>query len=212
MFTSSGVPRTRPARPRLFILSAAKRAAPALKRLWSRGRIHDLERYVLVRFASIDNKAQRRGSDKSAVHLPFRVERVVRRGAGWLAGFRAASAFEVEDVLVGTSDRDDFNHLSGRRRNLRQQGETATLLPAVAEDRALDDLLTFMEGHWAVFGRAGSPFQLLKIDVDRNHTFLHLNYCGSRSRRRPASREVLSVEARSAAVRDDRKREMPVMR
>src|SRR5215831_17592698 len=72
-------------------------------------------------------------------------------------------------MLVGAGDRDDFDHLSRRRRNLRQQGETSTLLPAVAEDRALDDLLAFMDGHWAVFGRARSPFQLLNIDVDRNH-------------------------------------------
>ena len=36
-------------------------------------------------------------------------------------------------MLVGAGDRDDFGHLSRRRCNLRQQGETATLLPAVAE-------------------------------------------------------------------------------
>src|SRR5207237_2609033 len=113
---------------------------------------------------------------------------------------------EIKDMLVGTGDRDDFHHLSRRRRNLRQQGETATLFSAVAEDRALDDLLTFVDGHPAIFGRARPPFQFLKIDVDRSHTSLHRNCCGSTSRRRPTSRKVLTVAASCAAARDGRRR------
>jgi len=59
---------------------------------------------------------------------------------------------EVEDVLIGAGDRNDLDHLSRWRRNPRQQGETATLQPAVAKDRALNDLLAVMEGHRTVFG------------------------------------------------------------
>ena len=87
-------------------------------------------------------------------------------GLGYLA------AFEIEHMLIRECRGDDLYQLAGRRRELGKPGNAAALLPAIAEDFELDDVLALVNSRPPIERGAWSPLGLFDVDMDRNHPFL----------------------------------------
>jgi hypothetical protein len=73
---------------------------------------------------------------------------------------------QIEDVLLGSRHGDGFDHFSWRRKDLRQQRQTAALLTSVAEHLSVEDLLTLIESVRPLLRRTRRPFDAIQIDVN----------------------------------------------
>src|SRR5262249_49521134 len=109
---------------------------------------------------------------EGAVQLAFRVQRVAAGGARGLPALGYPAAFEIEHMFVRECGGDDLYQLAGRRRELDEPSNAAALLPAVAEDLELDDLLALVDRRRPIERDAGGPLGALDVDMGRNHRVL----------------------------------------
>jgi len=106
------------------------------------------------------------------VWLAGRVQRVATRRPYRSAGFRGAAAFEIEDMFVRERGGDDLDEFSRWRREFGKPRDATALLPTVAENLELNDLLALVERRGSIERRAGRPLGFVDVDMSRNHPFL----------------------------------------
>src|ERR1700730_10400492 len=101
------------------------------------------------------------------MRLPGWIERVAVAGSlDQLSGLVHPATAQIEDVLLGSSHGDGFDHFSRRRTYLRQHRQTAALLTSVAEHLSVEDLLTLIESVRPLVRPTRCPFDAIQIDVN----------------------------------------------
>jgi len=86
----------------------------------------------------IEKSLEQRGghgfpADECAVVVSLRIEDVIAEEFSLFSQPVAVAAFDDVDVLVGPRDGDELDELSWRRAELEQEGDSASLISAVAQ-------------------------------------------------------------------------------